>query len=130
MIKLKSLLVERIDYQDTAEQIVKQYGLRSKVKFGKVKGTNKADYDWVKDVINLRKSYPSVKEFIITVLHEIDHANDRKTMGWKKYEKDYQKAGDIAVNKGRYFHDDNSFEEKAEKWARKEYSRKWKRKFR
>ena len=130
MIKLKSLLVERIDYQDTAEQIVKQYGLRSKVKFGKVKGTNKADYDWVKDVINLRKSYPSVKEFIITVLHEIDHANDRKTMGWKKYEKDYQKAGDIAVNKGRDFHDDNAFEEKAEKWARKEYGRKWKRKFR
>ena len=129
MIKLKSLLVERIDYHDTAEYLVKQYKLRSKVKFGKIKGQNKADYDWVKDVINLRKSYPSVKEFIITVLHEIDHANDRKSMGWKKYEKEYQKAGDIAVNKGRDFHDDNSFEEKAEEWARKEYSRKWKRKF-
>ena len=130
MIKLKSLLVERIDYHDTAEYLVKHYNLRSKVKFGKVKGQNKADYDWVKDVINLRKSYPSVKEFIITVLHEIDHANDRKTMGWRKYEKEYQKAGDIAVNKGRDFHDDNEFEEKAEKWARKEYSRKWKQKFR
>jgi hypothetical protein len=129
MIKLKSLLVERIDYHDTAEYLVKQYNLRSKVKFGKVRGQNKADYDWIKDVINLRKSYPSVKEFIITVLHEIDHANDRKTMGWKKYEKEYQKAGDIAVNKGRDFHDDNAFEEKAEDWARKEYSRKWKRKF-
>jgi len=34
-----------------------------------------------------------------------------------------------AKNKGRDFHDDNSFEEKAEKWARKEYSRKWKQKF-
>ena len=130
MIKLKDLLVERIDYHETAKQLVKQYKLRSKVKFGKVKGQNKADYDWVKDVINLRKSYPSVKEFIITVLHEIDHANDRKTMGWRKYEKEYQKAGDIAVNKGRDFHDDNEFEEKAEKWARKEYSRKWKQKFR
>ena len=130
MIKLKDLLVERIDYQDTAEQIVKQYRLRSKVRFGKVKGTNKADYDWVHDIINLRKSYPSIKEFIITVLHEIDHANDRKTMGAKKYEREYQAAGDLAVNKGRDFHDDNEFEEKAEKWARKEYSRKWKRKFR
>jgi len=129
MIKLKSLLVERIDYHDTAGYLVKHYNLRSKVKFGKVRGQNKADYDWIKDVINLRKSYPSVKEFIITVLHEIDHANDRKTMGWKKYEKEYQKAGDIAVNKGRDFHDDNAFEEKAEDWARKEYSRKWKRKF-
>ena len=130
MIKLKSLLVERIDYQDTAEQLVKAYRLRSKVRFGKVSGGNKADYDWNKDIINLKKSYRSVKEFIITVLHEIDHANDRKTMGARKYEKEYQKAGDIAVNKGRDFHDDNSFEEKAEKWARKEYSRKWSQKFR
>ena len=129
MIKLKSLLVERIDYHDTAEYLVKQYKLRSKVTFGKVKGTNEADYDWVKDIINLKKSYSSVKEFIISVLHEIDHATDRKKMGWRKYEKEYQKAGDDAVNKGRDFHDDNSFEEKAEEWARKEYSRKWKRKF-
>jgi len=129
MIKLKSLLVERIDYHEIAIQLVKDYGLRSKVKFGKVKGRNKADYDWVKDIINLKKGYSSVKEFIVTVLHEIDHANDRKSMGWKKYEKEYQKAGDIAVNKGRDFHDDNSFEEKAERWAQKEYSKKWKRKF-
>ena len=129
MIKLKSLLVERIDYHDTAEYLVKQYNLRSKVKFGKVKGKNKADYDWVHDVINLRKSYPSVKEFIITVLHEIDHAIDRKTMGWKKYEKEYTQAGQDAEDKGRDFHDDNAFEEKAEKWARKEYSRKWSQKF-
>ena len=129
MIKLKSLLVERIDYHDTAEYLVKQYKLRSKVTFGKVKGTNEADYDWVKDVINLKKSYPSVKEFIVSVLHEIDHAKDRKKMGAKKYEKAYQKAGDEAVNKGRAFHDDNEFEEKAEKWAQKEYRRKWSQKF-
>ena len=129
MIKLKSLLVERIDYHDTAEHLVKQYKLRSKVTFGKVKGTNEADYDWVKDIINLKKSYSSVKEFIVSVLHEIDHATDIKKMGWRKYEKEYQKAGDDAVNKGRDFHDDNSFEEKAEEWARKEYSRKWKQKF-
>ena len=130
MIKLKSLLVERIDYQDTAEQLVKAYRLRSKVKIGSVVSGNKANYDWNRDIINLKKSYSSVKEFIITVLHEIDHAKDRKRMGAKKYEREYQAAGDVAVNKGRDFHDDNSFEEKAEKWARKEYSRKWKQKFR
>ena len=55
MIKLKSLLVERIDYQDTARMLVKHYKLRSKVKFGRVKGSNEADYDWVKDVINLKR---------------------------------------------------------------------------
>ena len=130
MIKLKSLLVERLDYHETASQLVKHYNLRSKVKFGKVRGQNKADYDWIKDVINLRKSYPSVKEFIITVLHEIDHAKDRKKMGAKRYEKEYTQSGQDAEDKGRDFHDDNSFEEKAEKWARKEYSRKWSQKFR
>ena len=55
MIKLKSLLVERIDYQDTAEQLVKDYRLRTRVKIGNVRGGNKADYDWVKDIINLKK---------------------------------------------------------------------------
>ena len=129
MIKLKSLLVERIDYQDTAEQLVKDYRLRSKVKIGNVRGGNRGDYDWVKDIINLKKSYPSVKEFIVTVLHEIDHATDRKKMGWKKYEKEYTQAGQDAEDKGRDFHDDNAFEEKAEKWAQDEYKRKWKKKF-
>ena len=129
MIKLKSLLVERIDYQDTAEQLVKAYRLRSKVRFGKVSGGNKADYDWNKDIINLKKSYSSVKEFIITVLHEIDHAKMRKEMGWRKYEKEYTRAGQEAEDRGGDFHDDNEFEEQAERWARKEYSKKWKRKF-
>ena len=85
MIKLKSLLVERIDYHEIASQLVKDYGLRSKVKIGNVSGGNRGDYDWVKDVINLKRNYPNVKEFIVSVLHEIDHAKMRKRMGWKKY---------------------------------------------
>ena len=100
MIKLKELLVERIDYQDTAKMLVKHYGLRSKVKIGKVKGQNEADYDWVKDVINLKRSYPNVKEFIVSVLHEIDHAKMRKKMGVRKYEWEYIKAGEEAEAKG------------------------------
>ena len=126
MIKLKPLL-ERIDYQDTASQIVKSYGLKSKIKIG-VTGSNKADYNWMTDTINLRRSYSNVKEFIITVLHEIHHALQRKKLGTKKYEKQYQKAGDLAVHKGKDFHDDNKFEEDAERWGKKEYL-KWKNKF-
>ena len=128
MIKLKSLLVERIDYQDTAEQLVKDYRLRSRVKIGNVSGGNRGDYDWNRDIINLKKSYSSVKEFIITVLHEIDHAKDTYRMGKRRYEDEYQKAGDIAVNKGKDFHDDNAFEVKAEDWAKQEV-KKWIDKF-
>jgi len=129
MIKLKSLLVERIDYIDTAEQLVKHYKLKSKVRVGEVRFGNKADYDWIKDIINLKRSYSTIKDFIITVLHEIDHATDRKKLGASRYEKEYLLAGQEAEDAGRDFHDDNYFEEKAEKWARKEYSRKWSKKY-
>ena len=117
--KLKELLnlKERVDFLDTANQIVKQQGLKSKVMFGK--GPNKADYDWKKDIIYLRRSYPSFKDFLITVYHEIDHAKDRKKYGARAYEKKYQRAGDIAVNQGKDFHDDNYYEEKAERYGRK-----------
>ena len=120
------LLLERADFQYVASELVKQYGLKSKIKFGAT-GT-KADYDWKKDIIRLRSSYSSVKEFIITVLHEIKHAIDAKRMGKKRYEKAYVMAGELAIQKGGDFHDDNQFEEIAEAWARKEY-RKWKNKF-
>ena len=126
MLKLKPLLTERIDYQDTASQIVKSYGVRSKIKFKS--GSDKADYDWIKDIINLRPSYSNKKDFIMTVLHEIKHALDTKKMGKSKYEKEYTIAGEIAQQKGGDFHDDNPYEKKAEDWAKKQY-RKWKNKF-
>ena len=116
MPKLKEL-VERVDFVYTAQEIVQKQGLKSKVKVGM--GPNKADYDWVKDVIYIRPSYPTMKDFLTTIYHEIDHAKDRKKYGAKTYEKKYQRAGDLAVNRGRDFHDDNAFEEKAEKYGRK-----------
>lgn len=129
MATLKELyqLNERADFQHIASELVKYYRLRSKIKFGTF-GKNDGDYDWIKDVIRLRRNYPSVKEFLITVLHEIKHAIDAKKMGRRNYEKAYQLAGDIAVNKGKDFHDDNKFEKEAEDWGKSEY-RKWKNKF-
>ena len=124
MIKLKPLL-ERIDFQYTASEILKSYGLKSKIKF--TSGSNKADYDWMTDTINLRRNYSNVKDFIITVLHEIKHALDAKKMGKKRYQREYEIAGELALQKGGDYHDDNKFEEDAEKWGKKEY-RKWKNK--
>ena len=126
MIIGKSLLYERIDFHQIATDMVKSYGLKSKVKFKS--GKNKAVYNWISDVITLRPSYSTIEDFLISVLHEIDHANDRKIMGAKKYEREYQKAGEIAIQKGKDFHDDNAFEEKAEKGARKE-AKKWMKKY-
>jgi len=128
MIKLSHLLLERIDYLDTAKQLIKKYKLKSKVKFGAVH--DYGDYIPETDTILLNRSYPNVKEFIISVLHEIKHALDADRLGWKKFKKKYDQAGTMAAYHGKDPHDDNKWEELAEKWARKEYRRKWSKIFR
>ena len=111
------LLMERVDFQYIASQLVEYYGLRSKVKFN------------VKDIINLRKSYKDVKEFIVSVLHEIHHAKQVKNYGRARFIKKYQQADDMADVQGFKRYHDNKWEKKAENWAQQEYSRKWKNKF-
>ena len=54
---MKYSLLERIDYLDTAETIIKQYGLKSKVKFGS--GKDFGEYVPETDTVTLRRSYPS-----------------------------------------------------------------------
>jgi len=122
----KRILLERADFQLIASDLVKYYKVKSKIKFGA--SANKADYNWMTDTIRLRSSYSTVRELITTILHEIKHAIDAKKMGKNKYERAYSLAGELAQQKGGDFHDDNKFEEIAEKWAIKEYS-KWKNKF-
>ena len=87
MISLSNFLLERIDYHHVASELVKHYGLKSKVKF--VKSRLKGDYNVDKDIINLRPKYKTIKDFLITVLHEIDHALDAKRLGKKKYKQQY-----------------------------------------
>ena len=119
---MNNLLLERIDYLDTAETLIKQYGLKSKVKIGR--GKDFGEYVPETDTVTIRPSYPNVKEFLMTVLHEIGHALDAKRIGVKKYIKKYTQAGTMAAYDGLDPHDDNKWEEKAERFARKELS-KW-----
>tara|TARA_Y100001963_G_C6777969_1_gene448319 strand:+ start:1278 stop:1673 length:396 start_codon:yes stop_codon:yes gene_type:complete len=122
------LMMERADFQYIAQQLVKWYRVRSKVKFN-VRGNAEGDYDFDNDTINLRKSYPSVKEFIVSVLHEIHHAKQVKKYGKKKFLKKYIQAGDMANWDGFDRYDNNKWEKKAENWANQEYNRRWKNKF-
>ena len=123
MIKLSQLLLERIDYLETAKSIVKKYKLKSKVKFGAIH--DYGDYIPETDTILLNRSYPNVKEFIISVLHEIKHALDAKRLTPKKFKKKYDQAGTMAVYHGKDPHADNKWEKLAEKWAQAEYKKKW-----
>ena len=122
VIKLKDLLIERIDYHELATQLVSSYNLKSKVKIGT--GKTFGEYVPEKDLITLRPSYKSPKQFLLTVLHEIGHALDAKRLGKQKYIKKYVQAGTMANYDGLDPHDDNKWEEKAEKFAKKELH-KW-----
>ena len=108
---------ERVDFHQMASEIVKKAGLRSKIKF-KDTGKNKADYDVDTDTINIKPT-SRLKDFLVTVFHEIDHAKDAKKMGKKKYKQEYEKEMNIAIQQGKDAHDDNHFEKKAEEYGRK-----------
>jgi len=115
------LVLERVDFRQIAKELIKKYRVHSKLEFKS--GTTKADYDFDRNVIVLRPFYSSMRDFLITVLHEIYHAMDSKRYGKKKFVKMYTTAGEIAIQKGGDFHDDNPYEIAAEKWARREVNK-------
>ena len=117
MIMLKNILLERVDFHQVATNIVRKAGLKSKVKF-KNTGKNKADYNVDKDVINISPTN-NLKDFLVTVYHEIDHALDAKKYGKKGYKKRYEQEMNYAVQNGGDAHDDNYFEKKAERYGQK-----------
>ena len=117
----EGFILERMDYVDTTKQLVKQYGLKSKVKMGS--GKNFGEYVPETDTITIRPSYKSTKDFLMTVLHEIGHALDAYRLGVRKYIKKYTQAGTMAAYDGLDPHDDNKWEEKAERFAKREISR-------
>ena len=114
---LRNILLERVDFHQVAKDIVRKAGLKSKVKF-KNTGKNKADYNVDKDVINISPTN-NLKDFLVTVYHEIDHALDAKKYGKKGYMKRYEQEMNYAVQNGGDAHDDNYFEKKAERYGQK-----------
>jgi hypothetical protein len=61
-----------------------------------------------------------MREFLMSVLHEIKHAKDAYRLGVKKFVKKYTQAGTMAAYDGLDPHDDNKWEERAERFAEKE----------
>ena len=111
-----------------AQLIIRKYGLKSKVVLSKRGGTSKGDYVVEYDKIELRKKYEDFSDFIISVLHEIKHALDSKKLKPKVFLKKYKQASKMADYQGLDRHDDNKWEERAERWAQKEWKRYWKKK--
>ena len=114
----ESRLKDKDYLMGVAIKIANMYRVRSKLRFSK-SAKNKADYDWVKDIITLDPRPDNMLDFIESVLHEIDHAKMRYKYGASRYESEYTIAGQLMVDKGKDFYWDNPFEKQAEDFAKK-----------
>ena len=71
-----------------------------------------------------------LKEFLITILHEIYHAMDAKKYGWKKFKEMYEYEMNYQIAKGKDEYKDNKYEIAAEEFGQgiwKAWSRKFKK---
>ena len=92
-----------------------------------------ADYDVDRGVLNLSTRYKTIKpskikEFLITMLHEIDHAIDSKKNGWKNFKADYEWEMNYQISQGKDEYKDNKYEIKAEKFGQSNWN-KWHNRF-
>ena len=65
-----------------------------------------AHFDVDRGVLQLSTKYKTikksqVKEFLITILHEIYHAMDAKRYGWKKFKDMYEYEMNLRIAKGQ-----------------------------
>ena len=88
-----------------------------------------AHYDVDRGVLQLSTRYKTIKprqtrEFLITIIHEINHAMDAKRYGWKKFKEMYEWEMNLQVQQGKDEYDDNKYEIKAEDFGQKNW-KKW-----
>ena len=121
---LKDIALELADFYG--------YGTKVKIKKGRYEG-EKGFYHWHDNTIHIDPSIRSVKEFVITVLHEIKHAMQTQDMGGPdKMEifasNEWSKAanGEYGSRAKRNPYKYVPYEIEAEKWAQKEYRKFWK----
>ena len=112
--------------------LLKYYKVQSvKVKMKSMK--DHAHYDVDRGTLQLSTKYKTIKsnkikDFLITIIHEIRHAMDAKKYGWKKFKDmyEYEMNYQIAMDKHQY--KDNKYEIEAEEFGQKNW-RKWYQKF-
>ena len=69
-----------------------------------------------------------IKEFLITIIHEIRHAIDSKKYGWKKFKDMYEWEMNYQISQGKDEYKDNKYEIEAEEFGQKNWQ-KWYNKF-
>ena len=112
--------------------LLKHYKVGSvKLKYKSMK--DYAHYDVDRGVLQLSTKYKKiqnnkVKDFLITIIHEIYHAMDAKKYGWKKFKDMYEYEMNLQITKGKNEYKDNKYEINAEDFGQKNW-KKWYNKF-
>ena len=108
--------------------LLKHYGVGSvKMKMKSMK--DHAHYDVDRGILQLSTRYKTIKdsqikEFLITIIHEIRHAMDAKKYGWRKFKEMYEMEMNLMVQQGKNEYDDNKYEIEAEEFGQKNW-KKW-----
>ena len=89
---------------------------------------NHAHYNVDTGTLELSTKYKTIKssqlkEFLITILHEIYHAMDSKKYGWKKFKEMYEMEMNLMVQQGKDPYDDNKYEIDAEEFGQNNWKR-------
>ena len=92
-----------------------------------------AHFDVDRGTLQLSTKYKSIKpsqikDFLITILHEIDHAIDSKKKGWKSFKADYEWEMNYQISQDKDEYKDNKYELKAEKFGQDNW-KKWYNRF-
>ena len=112
--------------------LLKHYGVSSvKVKQKSMK--NHANFDVDRGTLELSTKYKvikksQVKDFLITIIHEIYHAMDAKKYGWRKFKDMYEYEMNYQVSQNKDEYKDNKYEIEAEQFGQKHWQ-KWYNKF-
>ena len=92
-----------------------------------------AHFDVDRGVLELSTRYKTIKfsqlrDFLVTIIHEIRHAMDAKKYGWKKFKNMYEYEMNYQISQDKDEYKDNKYEIEAEDFGRKNW-RKWRSKF-
>ena len=126
------MLIREFISQSNKNQIISTLLKHYKVETVKVKQKSMKDHAHFNvdtGTLELSTKYKTikksqVKDFLITILHEINHAIDSKKYGWKKFKEMYEMEMNLMVAKDKDPYKDNKYEIQAEDFGQKNW-KKW-----
>ena len=126
------MIIKEFISQTNKNQMIATLLKHYKVESVKVKHKSMKDFahfDVDRGELQLSTKYKTIKsrqikEFLITIIHEIRHAMDAKKYGWKKFKDMYEYEMNYMISLGKDEYKDNKYEIEAEDFGQKNY-KKW-----